>query len=213
MMPALAPPGGGAPIPRDSLRAVLDSVFAGPAYDWTPRIDPLQWLARGWNLLTGWLAAFRDGNPVLYQWFLLGLVALLVAIIIHAGWTLMQTIRPRGRPVDYLATQPTPESHDAAWYRRYADQYAAEGQYAAAVQAGWHALVLDLDARGLVRYRQAKTPGEYPFESALDPDDRDRLRHLVEELYRFVFGRERCTREEYLAWQSRATGEWRAAST
>ena len=44
-MPALASPGGGALTPRDSLRAVLDSVFAGPAYDWTPRVDPLHWLA------------------------------------------------------------------------------------------------------------------------------------------------------------------------
>ena len=213
MIPTLAPPVGGVPVPRDSLRVVLDSVFAGPAYDWTPRVDPLQWLTRGWNLLTGWLDAFRDGSPVLYQWFLLGLVALLVAIIVHAGWTLLQTIRPRGRPVDHLDARPTPAPHDAAWYRRYADQCATEGQYASAIQAGWHALVLDLDARGLVRYRVAKTPGEYPSEPALDQGDRDRLRRLVEDLYRFVFGRERCTEEEYLAWQSRAAGEWRAAST
>lgn len=204
---------GQAAIPEDSLRVVLESVFAEPAYDWQQRVDPLRWLVVGWDMLTEWLAAFREGNPLLYQWFLLGLIAVLLVIVVHAGWTLVQTFRPAYRPSEHRALRSEGERRDAAWHRRRAERYAVAGEYAAATQAAWHALVLDLDARGLLRYRRAKTPAEYVLELGLDGEDRDRLRLLVDDLYRFVFGRERCSEAEYLAWQSRAAGEWHAAPT
>jgi hypothetical protein len=150
-------------ISGDSLRAVLDSVFAGSAYDWREQIDPVRWLWYGWN-------ALRERTPA-------------------------------------------PEPRDAAWYARQADRYAGERRFAEAIQAAWHALVLELDTRGLVRYRSAKTPGEYAGERTLTPADRERLSGLVVDLYRFVFGREPCTEREYHAWRSLAAGDWHAAST
>jgi len=213
MAPAVARIVGQTPIPEDSLRAVLESVFAEPAYDWRQRVDPLRWLVAGWNALTDWLAAFRDGNPVLYQWFLLGLTALLLMIVIHVAWTLVRTFQPAHQPSGPQHPRLEAERRDAAWYERRAEDLAVTGQYVAAIQAAWHALVMDLDARGLVRYRRAKTPGEYTLEPGLESADRDRLRRLVDDLYRFVFGRERCSEAEYLAWRSLAAGDWRAASS
>jgi hypothetical protein len=200
-------------IPGDSLRVVLDSVFAGTAYDWREQIDPVWWLWYGWNALTDWLSALREGNPVLYQWFLFALVAALVLIVVHAAWTLARTLRPGQLVRDPRERAPAPEPRDKSWYARQADWHADEGRFAEAIQAAWHALVLELDTRGLVRYRSAKTPGEYAGERTLPPADRERLSGLVVDLYRFVFGREPCTEREYNAWRSLAAGDWHAAST
>jgi hypothetical protein len=200
-------------ISGDSLRAVLDSVFAGSAYDWREQIDPVRWLWYGWNALADWLSALREGNPVLYQWFLFALVAILVLIVVHAAWTLARTFRTGQLVRDSRERTPAPEPRDAAWYARQADRYAGERRFAEAIQAAWHALVLELDTRGLVRYRSAKTPGEYAGERTLTPADRERLSGLVVDLYRFVFGREPCTEREYHAWRSLAAGDWHAAST
>lgn len=200
-------------IPGDSLRVVLDSVFAGSAYDWREQIDPVRWLLYGWNALTDWLSALREGNPVLYQWFVFALVAVLVLIVVHAAWTLTRTFRT-GQRVRHLPERvPAAEPRDAAWYARRADRYASEGRFPEAIQAAWHALLLELDTRGLVRYRPAKTPGEYAAERTLTQADRERLSGLVVDLYRFVFGREPCTEREYHAWRSLAAGGWHAAST
>lgn len=200
-------------IPGDSLRAVLDSVFADPMYEWREQIDPLRWLLYGWNTLVDWLSAFREGNPVLYQWFLLSLVAVLVLIVVHAAWTMARTFGTGRPPQDLPAPTAPVEPRDAAWYARQADRYAGQGLFVEAIQAAWHALILELDARGLVRYRPAKTPGEYTAEQTLAGPDRERLHELVVDLYRFVFGRETCTEREYHAWQSAAAGGWHAAST
>jgi hypothetical protein len=197
----------------DSLRVVLDSVFAGPAYDWREQIDPVRWLLYGWNALTSWLSAFREGNPVLYQWFLFALVAVLIFIVVHAAWTMASTFRTGLLVHDGPTRAPKPEVRDAAWYARRADRYASEGRFAEAIQAAWHALVLELHTGGVVRYRPAKTPGEYARERTLTQEDRARLSRLVVDLYRFVFGREPCTEREYHAWRALAAGDWHAAST
>ena len=200
-------------IPDDSLRVVLDSVFANSAYDWREQIDPVRWLWYGWNALTDWISALQAGNPVLYQWFLFSLVAALVLIVVHAAWTLARTLRTGQPQGDLGARAPAPEPRDAAWYSLRADRHASDGRFTEAIQAAWHALVLELDTRGLVRYRSAKTPGEYVEERTLTPADRERLSGLVVDLYRFVFGRESCTEREYHAWRSLAAGDWHAAST
>ena len=205
--------GGQHSIPGDSLRVVLDSVFAGSAYDWREQIDPLRWLLYGWNALTDWLSALRAGNPVLYQWFVFALVAVLVLIVVHAAWTLARTFRTGRLGRDLPERAPAVEPRDAAWYARRADRYAREGRFPEAIQAAWHGLLLELDTRGLVRYRPAKTAGEYAEERTLTQADRERLSGLVVDLYRFVFGREPCTEREYHAWRSLAGGDWHAAST
>ena len=79
--------------PADSLRAVLDSVFAGPAYVWAEPWRPLAFLSRWWDALLDWLVALNQRNPQAFTLLYWSLVAGLVLIFVHAGWVLFRTVR------------------------------------------------------------------------------------------------------------------------
>ena len=192
----------------DSLRAILDSVFAAPAYRWVERPRPLRLAAEWWDALRGWLVAFESANPALFTAFVVALIVLLAAIILHAAWITLRTVRAAGR-ADAAFPITTAPRRDLAWYRAAADRAAGEGRYATALQLAFVALALSLDARGVVRFHPAKTPGDYAREAALAGEDRARLRALVAALYRYAFGGEPCGPEEYRRWRD-AAAEWHA---
>jgi len=194
----------------DSLRAVLDSVFAAPAYRWVEQPRPLRLLREWWDALRAWLVAFESGNPALFKAFVIALIALLAAILLHAAWIAARTVRAAGRGDDAYRPTAAPR-RDLAWYREAADRAAAEGRYAAALQLAFVALALSLDARGIVRFHPAKTPGDYAREAVLGGEDRARLRSLVAALYRYAFGGEPCGPEDYRRWRDSAA-EWHAAA-
>lgn len=192
-------------MPPDSLRAVLDSVFAQPAYRWVERPEPLIQVRRWLLALADWLAALRDHNPLGYRVLVLALIVVLVAILVHAGWVLVRTIRPALPGPEPAMTGALRRDRD--WYRREAARLSAEGRYLEAMQADFLDLVLALDAARLVQYHPAKTPREYTREPSLDPGLRDELRDLVGALYRYGFARWPCGPAEYAAFHERVMQE------
>ncbi len=62
----------------DSLRAVLDSVFAAPAYRWVERPDPLAAIRHAWAAFKHWLFLSQEAHPLGYRLlvYLLGALAL-----------------------------------------------------------------------------------------------------------------------------------------
>lgn len=196
----------------DSLQTVLDSVFAAPAYAWVERPHPLGWLIRRWEALRDWLLRLQEGHPTLFTVLLWTVVAVLVAILAHAAWVFLRTLR-HAAAREVAAPVRAAARRDAAWYEREAERLAAAGRHAEAVQAAFAAVVLGLDARGLVRYHPSKTPAEYAREARLDADDRRRLRDLAGQLYRFAFGGAACDLDDYRRWRERAAPEWHAAAT
>jgi hypothetical protein len=189
----------------EGLRAALDSVFAGPAYRWEAPRDPLAFLRQWWNALLNWLDQLREANPALFQLLFWGMVLALAALLAHAGWLLWRTVR----------REPTPEGggpadgpvRDAAWYRNEADRLAAAGRLLEAMQADLLALLLELDARRLLRFHPGKTPQEHVAEAALAAPDRAELRALVWALYRHAFAREPLSREAADAWRARTASD------
>ncbi len=188
-------------VSQDSLRAVLDSVFAGPPYRWVERPDPLAVVRKWFVEVSRWLAELRDNNPIGFRVLLAALVALLVVILIHAGWVLVRTIRP----ATGKAGPPAPAivRRDRAWYLREADRLAADGRFVEAMQVDFLALVLALDASRALRFHPAKTPREYLNEPALPAEERTRLRGLVSTLYGHAFARWPCGPGEFAAWRKR----------
>jgi hypothetical protein len=190
------------------LRAVLDSVFANPAYHWVERPEPVVQI-RGWlSQLEQWLTRLRDHNPLGFKVFIAALVIVLVAILVHAGWVLVQTVRPRTRETGPLA--PSVMRRDRDWYRREAERLAGEGRYPEAMQADFLALMLALDAATVVRFHPSKTPLEYSREARLDPGAGTELRALVGALYQYLFARRPCGPAEYLDWRNRLEKEYAA---
>ena len=197
--------------PADSLRAVLDSVFAAPAYRWIERPDPYGTLRRWFRIAQQWLFDLRDGNPLLFRLVVAGLIVLVLAAFAHAGWILYRTLRAAGRPLAPLPAG-TEARRDESWYRREADRLAGAGRFAEAMQYDFLALVLALDRRALLRFHASKTPGEYAREARMAPESRERFRALVSSLYGYVFARRPCGAPEFTAWRGLAAAEHYAAA-
>jgi len=195
----------------DSLRAVLDSVFAAPDYRWIEAPHPwYAFLIRWLEAANRWLLELRESQPLGFRLFLALLVVILVAILVHVGWVLAQTLRSGPRPTP--AAPAAALRRDRVWYRREADRLAAQGRYAEAMQADFLGLVLALDAADLLRFHPGKTPAEYVRESRLRPPMREELRELVGALYGYAFARWPCGREEFERWRARAAPERYAAA-
>lgn len=191
---------------QDSLRAVLDSVFAAPDYRWVEPVRPLAFLARAFEGLERWLLAYRESHPLGFRLLLLGMVLLLILILVHWGWVLFHTVRA-GEPAPAAHSGDPAPRRDEQWYRREADRLAAGGRFPEAMQADFLALVLALDARELVRFHPGKTPGEYGAESRLPPGVREEFRELVRTLYGYAFARWPCDRADFERWRVRAAAE------
>jgi hypothetical protein len=185
---------------------VLDSVFAGPQYDWAEPSRPLAWLERIWNDLIDWLSQLQQTNPAAFQALLWGLVIILGAIVAHAVWTIVRTIRGATR-----ASTPAPETpaagHDADWYRAERDRLVTLGRYSEAMQADFTALMLELDGLRALRYGPGRTPFEYTLDPSLSAGARARLRELVAVLYRFRFAGAAAGPEDFASWRHAAAVE------
>lgn len=191
----------------DTLRAALDSVFADPAFRWESRPDPFGVVRRAWLALGEQLARLRAENPLVYRILLWGLVLTLAAILVHAAWVAVRTVRGGSRRDGGARSAPPPAPRDAAWHAAEAARLAGEGRFVEAMQADFVRLVLELDARRVTRYHPSKTPGEYVREATL-PDDRRRdLRELVRALYAHAFARVPCDAVAYAAWRQRAVAD------
>ena len=176
----------------DSLRSVLDSVFAAPSYQWTERRDFWAPVRRLWFQLLEWLEQLEGGSPGAFLALRWALIAVLVAIFVHAVWIVWQMIRGATSPAQSPA--PVPPARGATWYRAEADRLAGAGKYREAIQADFTALILALDARRLVRFHPSKTPGEYVAE-------RSDLGAVVRALYAYLFARAPCGPAEFGAWR------------
>lgn len=195
----------------DSLRAALDSVFRSPAYDWRADDPAVAAVVRWWRSLIAWIGGLRDASPLLYRAFIVLLVVALVAVLAHALWVLVRTIRGAASPADRSMEPATSLRRDAGWYLHSADALAAEGRYTDALQRAFVGLALRLDAQGLVQYLPSRTPAEVAREARLDDRGRDRLGALVRTLYATAFGGAPCGPEDYRAWRAQAQEEWHAA--
>ena len=195
---------------QDSLRAVIDSVFADPVYDWFERPAVLGWLADGWRWLTTTLQQFQDANPALFRWFQVALVGVLVLILLHGVWVMVRTTRAASDRERAVGSSPSEAARTGVWYQDQADALADQGRFAEAMLAAFQGLVLDLDRRGVVRYHPSKTPREYTGEATLTAADRERFSSLVGMLYGYVFGHQPCGDREYRNWLGMASERWHA---
>lgn len=188
-------------------------MFAAPAYTWASEATPLVAVRSWWEQLGDWLATTRVAHPAFFQGMIFALAVVLVAIVVHAGYVLLQTLRAAARWESSAApTPPAAFRRDAAWYLRAADEAAADGRYREALSLAFEALVLRLDARGSLRWGPGKTAREYAREARLGGAEREQLGGLVATLYRCVYGHADCGPDEFRAVRLMAAGEWHAAA-
>jgi hypothetical protein len=194
------------PLHPDSLRAVLDSVFAAPAYRWVRRPDAFASLRLRWAELQQWLRDLHAAHPIGYQIVLGAAVVILALILMQTAWEFWRAV---GSDSGRRVTSPDPggQRHDEAWYRREAERLAALGLFTDAIQTEFIALLLALDARRVLTFDASKTPGEYSRETRLAPEASRAFRELVRSLYGYAFARWPCGPHEYAEWRSRADAD------
>jgi hypothetical protein len=191
-------------------RAALDSVFATDPYQWSPPPPLLDLLKDWWGLLVDWLQGLRTDNPLLFRVFLIAILAVWVAIFVHAAWLVWLTVRGAARSERAAIAAAEGERRDAGWYSRAADSAAEEGRFADALQLAFVAIALTLEAGGLLKYQPSKTPAECAREARLSAGDRDRLRGLVRTLYAGAFGGRSLGSDDYRRWRELGAGPWHA---
>ncbi len=190
----------------DSLRAVLDTVFAGRDYRWQVRTDPVSVFTRWMQALQRWLFGLHEAHPLAFRWFMIGLLVAVLAIFAHTAWIFLRAVRSGARVGEELPFGAS-RRRDRDWYRREADRLAAQGRYAEAIQADFLALVLALDGLRLLKFHPSKTPAEYGMEAQLAGAPREEFRELVRRLYGYAFARQPCGPAEFAEWRAQATPE------
>ena len=190
-------------IPPDSIRAVVRSVMSGAEFNWRERPAILDKLTELWRWLMGQLAELGQIHPVAYWLLVAGLLAILIAILVHVGWTLSRAFRqPEKRAVaEALSTAPP---RDASWHREEAERSRAAGRFIEALAHYFIALLLELDQREIVRFHPSKTPREYVDEAGLEPVGQAAFAELVARLYRHVFGGVAVSEDELDLFERRA---------
>jgi len=193
-----------------ALRAVLDRVFAAPAYRWAEEPPVLRLMREWWHRLTDWLEGLRVGNPFAFRLFIFALLVVLALVLAHGLWIVWRTVRAAASPEEADKGPSVREPRDSAWYFREADRAAERGRRAEALQLAFVGLALTLDGRGLLRYHTSKTPAECAREAQLAGPDRERLRALVGALYAHTFGARPLEADEYRHWRDDIARPWHA---
>lgn len=192
------------PIPADSLRQVVRGVLSGAAYQWQGESDATSALRRWRRAVAAWLDDLASNHPVVFTLVLWAMVAVLVAIALHAVRVLIRATRSSPADAGRASAAGTAIVRTAAWFTALADQAFHEGRYAAAMQAHFMALTLELDTRNVLRFHPSKTPLEYLPEMPTDHDRRAAFAGLISELYRYAFAGEVCTAAAFSGWRDRA---------
>lgn len=166
------------PLPgRAEVARALARVYARPefapqrTYGWAQRItDAWEAVKEFFARIADRLGVMQTAAPVLF-WVIFGWMAITaLAILAHLVYTVSQTWRARERdPAVKPLRSAAPRPVTAADWEAEARRAAAEGRLRDAAVAHYQALLLRLDARGVLRYDSSKTPGEYRREVRRDP--------------------------------------------
>jgi hypothetical protein len=177
------------------VRAALERVYARP--ELAPRQPgPMDgasgFLRRVLGRIGDWFDSFgalRSDSPLVY-WIVIGaLVALglgIIAYFVRSTLSSLEEGAPRiargpGQAIDARA-------RTAGEWEEEARRAAAAGRFRDAAVALYQALLLRLEAAGILRYDPAKTPGDYRREARRDPRAAGALTAFLRGFEPVVFG-------------------------
>jgi hypothetical protein len=180
------------------VRAALERVYARP--ELAPEVPgPLDGiraaLGRVMSRIGQWFSSFgdlRSESPVIY-WLVMGsLIALGLGIIAYFIYNTLLRLGDHGSASPRAAGGP-PGTIDArartsAEWEAEAARAAAAGRFREAAVALYQALLLRLEASGVVRYDPAKTPGDYRREARRNPQAAGALAAFLRGFEPVVFG-------------------------
>jgi hypothetical protein len=193
-----------APIPIDSVRRAVETVFARPEYEWAPTARPLHWLRDAWGRFVDWLGRLDLQHPLVYRLLFWVAVAVLIALLAHLALTAWRIYRSTVQPAGADVPRVERVRGLAAEHLARAEALARAGRYTEALAYRFLALLLELDRIQVLTFHPAKTPAEYVQEARLGADGRASFAGMVAQLYAHVFGAAPCDAQEYRAFGAAA---------
>lgn len=179
------------------VRAALERVYARPELA-PPQPGALDGVRAFFRRLLGrvgdWFDSFgalRSENPIIY-WLVMGSLVLLgLAIVIYFIRNTLARLEERDA-APRVARGPAglidARARTAGEWEEEARRAAAAGRFRDAAVALYQALLLRLEAAGVLRYDPAKTPGDYRRESRKDPRAAGALTAFLRGFEPVVFG-------------------------
>jgi hypothetical protein len=182
-----------------SRRRVQEIVKRYPADDATDRnvVEGFaRWIKEFWNEFTQKLIRLRMDQPFLYWGILAVCLVLLGLIFLHGYVVVRRAVRPgpRGETAAGPAAAKTFED-----YRRMAQDAEGAGRYSEALVFLFRALLLWLDARGKLRYKEETTNWEYYRAVSHQARLADPFRGMISIFERTIYGRLPLDQKDYRA--------------
>ncbi len=168
----------------DRVQEVLDRVLAQPDFQYAGTSPIMRWIAEALDSVGRFferlLPTLEDSQIRFLSWLLLGLTVVFAGYLV-TRWILGRQLAVRSRRGSEV---PLPsEPLDSAGWGEWARAKARAGLLRAAATGRYQSAILHLDSRGVLRYRDWKTPGDY----ALEMSDEEALRApFLDFLVRFV---------------------------
>lgn len=151
---------------REALDARVKEILSRPDYERAMRgsrrdaRDAIRWLLLRLRRFLGRLGGLHETNYALFVVAVTAGLALLIAILIHITYTIVQALKPGTRPTarEGSATAPPPLSPSALI--RQAEDLAARGDHRSAIRSLYLALIRSLQMRGVLPRAASQTNWE-----------------------------------------------------
>jgi hypothetical protein len=184
----------------DTIRMHTRQILSEP--DLAPRKTFWQWLTEKFSkwdkpdlrVGSGW-------SKLIWSIFVVWAILTLVAILIHALWTVRVLIWPGG-PHDNATVAPGSESVKITSFEELyemARTLAEKEAFCEAISVMMVAMLRLLDSIGIVRFHESKTNGDYIREYPPSLISRNEFKKFVLTFEQVVYGRFNCDRQTY--WQ------------
>jgi len=166
------------------VQEVLDRVLAQPEFQYAGTSPLMRWIQAALDfvgrLFERWWPALGDSQVRFLSWLLLGVTVAFGGYLV-TRWILGRRPTTRSRRGGDVSLRSEPL--DSAGWGEWARDKARAGRLREAATGRYQSAILHLDSRGVLRYREWKTPGDY----ALEMSDEEALRApFLDFLGRFV---------------------------
>lgn len=202
----MGPTPAAAPLPDpETIRRTAEEVLRRPDYQLGPPSDAGATLLAWWYRLLywiltpiRWLLEALSGLPDWLRWpIVLGLVALLILLVFHIGYTIVKAVTgPRQRRGLAGAVGRTPR--DPAALERQASEAVARGDFLTAIRLLFAACLLRLEAAEKRTFRPGTTNREH-LRRHRDSPVFEPLQQFVETIETRWYGQGVCGPEDYEA--------------
>ena len=163
--------------PKEEVRKTLDRILSSPEYEGQlPKPDAAKtfwgWLGEQIAKLFRAMTSLGEAAPAVFWGILILCLLVLAAIFAHGGVILVRTLRASRAGGKGAGAPKGTRFEDAEALFEKARAAAARGEFTEAVRLCHRAALMGLDRRGLIRFQESLTSGDY--RGQLRPHDSDR---------------------------------------